>query len=213
MDKQLLTLLAQQDIIIFDFDGTLINSEPYHKEAHNIVLREYLGDSNFALTDNDFCRYIGKKDPEIFEMYKTDFNIDYDSKVAIAKKLDASKSLLLKDNVGIFDYFFEVAKIKKDKKFFIVSNQMQEFLLDIVKSKNIMQYFDKIFCLGSMKVSKHDFFANINNYINTTNLSVAMFEDNNDSLLWGKQNNFVTIGIESHFNRGKLTNADYIIKY
>ena len=62
------------DTFIFDFDGTLINSEPYHKIAHSKVLSLILN-RKVELTDEDFSRYIGKNDNEIFEMYKKDFNI------------------------------------------------------------------------------------------------------------------------------------------
>ena len=213
MEKQLLDTLNTLDIIIFDFDGTLINSEPCHKEAHNVVLREYLHNPSFSLSDQDFARYIGKKDPEIFEMYKSDFHVDYDSQIAITKKLTASKNMLMQENTQIFDYFFEIAQNKGNKKFYIVSNQMEEFLLDILNQKGITGYFEKIYCLGSMKLTKHEFYNNPDKYIPVKYKQVALFEDNNESLLWGKQNGFVAVGVETEFNRNKLTNADYIIKY
>ena len=34
--------LKDFEIYIFNFDGTLINSEPFHKKAHNLVLNEIL---------------------------------------------------------------------------------------------------------------------------------------------------------------------------
>ncbi len=213
MDTQLFNELNSKDIIIFDFDGTLINSEPCHKEAHNVVLREYLHNPSFSLTEQDFARYMGKKDPEIFEMYKDDFHVEYDSQIAIAKKLTASKTMLIDSNTQIFDYFFDLAQNKGDKKFYIVSNQMQEFLMDILDQKGITKYFDKIYCLGSMNLTKQEFYQDPNKYIPIKNKTVAMLEDSNESLLWGKQNGFLTVGVESDFNRGRLTNAEYIIKY
>ena len=59
------------DTLIFDFDGTLINSEPYHKVAHSKVLSMILN-KEINLTDKQFERYVGKRDNEIFEMYKND---------------------------------------------------------------------------------------------------------------------------------------------
>lgn len=45
--------LKDFEIYIFDFDGTLINSEPFHKKAHNLVLNEILG-KEIVLTDQMF---------------------------------------------------------------------------------------------------------------------------------------------------------------
>ena len=53
--------LKDFEIYIFDFDGTLINSEPFHKKAHNLVLNEILG-KEIVLTDQMFSKYIGKSD-------------------------------------------------------------------------------------------------------------------------------------------------------
>lgn len=51
--------LKDFEIYIFDFDGTLINSEPFHKKAHNLVLNEIFG-KEIVLTDQMFSKYIGK---------------------------------------------------------------------------------------------------------------------------------------------------------
>lgn len=64
--------LKDFEIYIFDFDGTLINSEPFHKKAHNLVLNEILG-KEIVLTDQMFSKYIGKSDIQIYDEYKLIF--------------------------------------------------------------------------------------------------------------------------------------------
>lgn len=64
--------LKDFEIYIFDFDGTLINSEPFHKKAHNLMLNEIFG-KEIVLTDQMFSKYIGKSDIQIYDEYKLIF--------------------------------------------------------------------------------------------------------------------------------------------
>lgn len=41
--KELLNRIANFDYLFFDFDGTLLNSEVIHKQAHSFVLSKILG--------------------------------------------------------------------------------------------------------------------------------------------------------------------------
>ena len=67
--KNVKNIINKYDTIIFDFDGTLINSEPAHNLGHKIMLETLLGHQipDFeSFVDN----YIGKKDSIIFEEFK-----------------------------------------------------------------------------------------------------------------------------------------------
>ena len=197
------------DTLIFDFDGTLLDSEPYHKLAHSKVLSYILG-KEINLTDKDFERYIGKKDTEIFEMYKKDFNVDFDSEKMIDKKVEMARDLLLEDEVKIFDYFFNLISQKGNRKFYIVSNQHEKILYSVLKQKNIMQYFDDVFCLSKMNVKKDLFYRSIEKYINNPQ-KIAVFEDDSKVLRFLKELNYVTVGVENQMNCGKLIGCDYLI--
>ena len=60
--------LKNFDVYLFDFDGTLLNSEPYHKKAHNLVLNEILG-RKIEFSDEMFSKYLGKSDNQIYDEY------------------------------------------------------------------------------------------------------------------------------------------------
>ena len=42
MNKNVVEKLKNMEVFLFDFDGTLINTEPSHIKAHNAVLSELL---------------------------------------------------------------------------------------------------------------------------------------------------------------------------
>ncbi|GAB3491841.1 hypothetical protein GCM10027341_05290 [Spirosoma knui] len=53
-------------VLIFDMDGTLIDSNPTHKEAYTQFLKRY----DIELTDDDFMKYIsGRMNPEILRHF------------------------------------------------------------------------------------------------------------------------------------------------
>lgn len=203
--------LKDFEIYIFDFDGTLINSEPFHKKAHNLVLNEILG-KEIVLTDQMFSKYIGKSDIQIYDEYKVDFNVDFDKDKMIAKKVAYATDLLSDDSVKIFDYFFELAKEKGNKRFYIVSNQDYDLLMKVLDQKGIKKYFDKIFSLPKLGVKKDYFLQNLDLYIDNSTRKTIIFEDSNAVLGLAKQLGMFAVGIETYMNAGKLSNADTIIK-
>ena len=205
-------VLEDYECIIFDFDGTLIDSEKFHLLAHNEVLSQILN-REFYFSKEGFSKYLGKKDTQIFEQYKIDFNVDFDSQEMITKKVLAARDLLLQDEVKIFDYFYEILKVKGNKKFYIVSNQDDRILMPVLEKKGILSYFENVYCLPNMKLEKSYFVENLKEFINHSG-KVAIFEDNKDILNLGKRLNMLTFGVETHLIRGKLNgNCDYLLSY
>ena len=48
--RELIKKIENFDFLFFDFDGTLLNSEVIHKQAHSFVLSKILG-KKFQLTN------------------------------------------------------------------------------------------------------------------------------------------------------------------
>lgn len=130
----------------------------------------------------------------------------------IAKKVAYATDLLSDDSVKIFDYFFELAKEKGNKRFYIVSNQDYDLLMKVLEQKGIKKYFDKIFSLPKLGVKKDYFLQNLNKYIDISNKKIVIFEDSNSVLELAKTLGIFAVGIETYMNAGKLSNADTIIK-
>ena len=214
VDK-ILKLVQKSEIIIFDFDGTLINSEPCHLKAHNKVLKKLLGE-NFELTREVFVsRYCGKTDNEIFGVcYKKDFGIEYNTEEQKSNKIKFSNEFLADESVKIFDYFFELLKIKDNKKFYIVSNQDGDVLNFLLEKKHIKANFNKVFALPNIGVRKRDFLKNLDQYIPSKGKQVVLFEDNLEILELAKELGFFVVGVETENNRGRLVGKfENVISY
>lgn len=215
--QKLKEIIANKKVLIFDFDGTLVNTEKHHLKAHNKVLSELLN-REFEMSVAEFSKYMGQKDTDIFTQYKIDFNLDYDRDEMVTKKVLAAKDLLLDESIKVFDYFDEVKKLKGDKKFFIASNQDIRLLVPVLESKGIAEYFDDIFCFSKMQVEKTEFYNNLPKFIGVDcdYKDIAVFEDSKNVLAHAKSLNISTIGVESDLNLGKLSNngiCDLVLRY
>lgn len=194
--------MEKYDTIIFDFDGTLINSERYNKLAYCKVLSHIMG-KEVTLTNRQYERYIGKKDVEIYEMFKKDFNIDFDTNAMVIWQAEIARDILIGNSIPIHDYFFEVARRKGNKHFYIVSNHNEIGLFPIVERKKIAGYFDKVFCLPIEKVSKDYFYKNIKQFIPDAK-NVIVFEDSLEVLNSLTSMGYPVVAIEHDLNSSEI---------
>ena len=165
----------------------------------SVVLSEILN-KEINLSNKDFERYIGKKDEEIYEMFKIDFNVDFNTKEMVDKKVETAKKLLLNENVEIYKYFYELLKQKDNKKFYIVSNQDENLLLSVLKHKNILKYFDDVFCLPKLSIKKDYFYQNIKDFIPKAN-NILVFEDDVKVLNFLKSIGYNVVAIKNEMNK------------
>ena len=209
--KELLNRIANFDYLFFDFDGTLLNSEVIHKQAHSFVLSKILG-KEIQLTNREFEKYVGKTDNVIFEEYKTDFHVDFDKESMIKLKKQKSKELLLNENLKIFNYFFDIIQTYPQKKYYILSNQDEQLLITILKAKNIFNIFERIFSLATLNLTKKEFLNNLYFYTHATCKKSILFEDVDVNLKLAKDLGLLSVGVENTFNKNKLKDYDYLIR-
>ena len=73
---EILNLLQNKRIAIFDLDGIIADTERFHWMAHAEVLKEY----DVVLTEELIEKYIGYNDDQIFGMVEEDFGVKIDKK-------------------------------------------------------------------------------------------------------------------------------------
>lgn len=211
ISKKLFERLKRCAYFLFDFDGTLLNSEKYHMKAHSFVLSKILN-KKYKMKYEVFNKYVGNIDDFIFDQYKKDFNVEFDKQKMIEMKVETSKKLLESKRVKIFKYFYQLRKLFPDTKFYIVSNQEKGFLENILKNKNIFNEFEDIFSVPELGIKKEEFLSNIEKFIGIKPWQCAIFEDVDKYLKHAKTLGMLTIGIESERNKNTLISADFVIK-
>lgn len=155
-------------IHVFDFDGTIANTEPLHWKTHQQLLSNY----GVTLTEQHIQSYMGKNDFQIFSAMEKDFNIDLgDKKRLKEKRLKLFLDLVHKTNLKPFPNI--VADIKGNKENYILSSQAKFVIEQLLTEWNLLQYFKSIISLEDSNESKLDIVRTIEKKEN-----IIWFEDN-----------------------------------
>ncbi|MEG1508908.1 MAG: HAD family phosphatase [Clostridia bacterium] len=206
MKNNLANLIKNKQTLIFDLDGTIANTEVLHWEAYNQLLGAY----NVCLTNNDIAKYIGKTEWQIYKMIKADFNIDFDEQQFICERHKIYLSLVKNKNLQTFKYFNEV--INLDKKFYLLSSQDYNIIINTLTHLNILNKFAKLVSLADVSLKKSDYLSDIKKYYDTTIDDVVLFEDAAATLAFAKKQGIATVGISHTFNHLTSDCCDIIIK-
>ena len=211
--KNVKNILNKYNTIIFDFDGTLINSEPAHNLGHKIMLETLLG---YEISDFESFvdSYIGRKDSVIFEEFKEIFHLTCDTSIMFDLKRKAVLDLLLNNPHSMNKYIEDIFAAKDNKRYYILSNNHQSFVEEVLEKKGYSKYIDAIFCMEDMSLTKDVFLDNISTYIKggVDKENLLICEDSVTFIKYLVDNGYNVLSIEHRYNRGQVNNAKYIIK-
>ncbi len=208
--NEIIPILNKYKVILFDFDGTLMNTEPYHLLAHEKTFSKILN-RPYKLSKAVFDRYIGKNDYTIFSMVKEDFGVDFNLDKIVNFKVDNALETLLNCDEKIYPYYEDLRSELKDVKFYILTNQAPKIVEQILISRGIYNDFENIFSLFETRMEKSEFIDNIQKFCNCKKEEAVIFEDSATTLKTCKHKGLLTIGIQNPFNVGKITECDYFM--
>ena len=176
--------ILNYDLFIFDFDGTLLNTEKYHCKAWNNALLKYQNQNNnknqnIELNINTYYKYFHSLDPLLSRNFlKIYYDID-DYETLYMKKQEKYEEIIKYENIEFVngsDVFLSFL-INNNKKFIIVSNTSQKFI-EIFKTKYpILNKCHKIYtkeCFINKKPNPECYLKINNEYINQKKIC---FED------------------------------------
>lgn len=128
--------ILNYDVFIFDFDGTIMNTEKYHCLAWNKALHEYLNDTSININITEFQKYFHNlNNNETKIIIKTLYNIDdYESLYKL--KQNYYNNLINNETIEFINgaLNFLTFLLFNNKKFVIVSNTSLKSI-EIFKNK------------------------------------------------------------------------------
>ena len=141
-------LLSKKKLLIFDFDGTLVNTSEYHQEAFSQILSRKKIDFNYddiaGMNSISAFQKVFKKNN--FSISSHDLSILVSEKQSLARSL-ISKNLIINSNVLFFlEWMHQSANFKSC----IVSSGSRQTINIVLNKFLIGHYFD--FILASEEV-------------------------------------------------------------
>jgi beta-phosphoglucomutase-like phosphatase (HAD superfamily) len=201
-------LLEKKKVLVFDFDGTIANTEPLQWKAYNACLGEY----GITLTRGDMDRYMGYCESEIYAMMKADFGIGFDDNVFFAKRFREFMALVEQTGLRPFGYFMKIIREYEGKRIFILSAQKREVIDKLLDIWNISDVFEKIISVSDGRLSKELVLGDTSAYFGAAPSDIMIFEDSPRVLSLARKEGIHSVGIEHDYNAGRISDSSFIIQ-
>jgi len=139
--------------VIFDMDGVIINSEPLHQKAYQMMFKEF----NLNVSDELYSSFTGMATYPICEKLCAVFSLNYTSKLLVESKRKHFKSLF--ENGHEFKLIDGVLKLIQHYKqngitFVLASSASMANINMIFKKFSLDQYFKAKISGADLKASK-----------------------------------------------------------
>ena len=172
--------ILDYDLFVFDFDGTIMDTEKYHCKSWNIVLSEYLNyDININL--NDYQKIFHSLEKNYSKYYLNIlYNIDFKKYDEIYNnKQKIYKTLIQTENIELINGIENFLNFLKDnnKKCIIVTNTSINNIDIFLEKYPIMNIFEKIYTkemFNNKKPNSECYLKVVNDY---KNCKIIGFED------------------------------------
>lgn len=147
--------MAKYKALLFDLDGTLVDSEHFHWNTWNALLAEF----NVQLEYEDFLKnYAGIPLPGNAERLKGLYEIDSPIELLISRKEDLTVEGLKTSVIGLMPYVQETMDffLEKGIKMALVTASKRPDVDEMFKKNGLDKYFDLMITRSDVTHSKPD---------------------------------------------------------
>ena len=208
MSQVLSTILNNSTAIVFDFCGTIADTDKYTYLAHIKALEEY----GVKLTYSEVKNYVGSSGSVIFFKLEQDFNIKPNYEEYTNKSSQYFLASVLQSPLMPYNYVSEVLEHFKGKKFYILSSNSEAIISPILKKWNIYINFMRIHSVYDLKLVKENCIKNSRKYFGCEPSEITLFEDSTGTINMAKNYGAKTVLIENDNNKYYECNCDFRIK-
>lgn len=197
-------------LVIFDFDGVLVNTEYTTFTFYRELLRTY----DIYLTEDDFQYKIGRKSIDFFkDVLKEKFDKSLVEKFITIKRHAFIKNVkkYLQPLPGAFKL---LERLYEEKIYMTIGSQNEKELLEkSVDIFNIRKYFKKIVSLQDLTYKKPnpEIFFLITRSLNISVSNAVVIEDTPIGIEAAKKAGCKCVGITTSFSEKDLRAADFVI--
>lgn len=182
-------------IKIFDFDGTIADTEKISWEAHNNLLKPY----GIRLELEQIQKYIGNCDERIAQMLNEDFDISLNPQTYEVDHRKEYQRLL--ETTDLKPFQSTLNEIYEDEKAecIILSSNSSETIRKALGMWNLLECFSKIVSVPEIKMSKKEYIKTL--LRDYAPRDIYLYEDGIQALNMGKELGIHTIGVITDYNK------------
>lgn len=171
------------ELVIFDMDGVLVNSQPIHFKADILTLKSF----GVNITQKELEPYAGTSNPDRFAKFKNDFGIKESINQITLTQQGIIFDLIAKQNLELVSGIENLLNDLKvhNLKLAVASSSSYKLVNTILNKLNIINYFDLIVSGEDMANSKPDpcIFLATANKLNISPSNCVVIEDSTNGVL------------------------------
>ncbi|MFP4547982.1 MAG: HAD family hydrolase [Fidelibacterota bacterium] len=191
--------------IIFDFDGVVVNSEPFYEEAIVDVFHE----NNIVIPPEDWQDFKGMADKEFFPLMVTRYNFQGDPNILKEEIYTRMKLKLVKLNyIAGFRQFFDA--IAQKYPVGLVTSTSRQHIQWLVENTQIEDLFDlKITATDVVNTKPHpEPFNRMAGLLAIEPSNIVVIEDSINGLKAAQRAGMQTIALLTTFSKKEVDFAD-----
>jgi len=193
--------------VIFDFDGVVVNSEPYYEAAIGEVLSEY----GIKISEDEWDQFKGLADEKFYELLESKFDLHGEIE-EINERIDRSlrKKVIDLNYIPGFKDFYDF--INKNYKTGLVTSTSSNHLEWLFKNTVIEDLFDLKVTACDIENSKPhpEPYEKMANMLSISPENITVIEDSVNGVKSANKAGMKTIGLLTSFKEEEMTIADFI---
>lgn len=185
-------------LIVFDLDGTLVDSKNVHAEAFIEAAKKYLDKDQ--IDESKLLKTIeenfGKSGEYIAELIIENFGLNVSVQEFMKKKSNTFKQMMHK--VTLFPCTYELLYLLKSKNNILVlaSYSLVDEVELLLEHFKIKKYFDLVYGFDeNNKLTKNEFLSKIKMFMKNSVEKFFIVDDFHETLLMAKNIGFIPIGV------------------
>jgi beta-phosphoglucomutase family hydrolase len=197
-------------VIVFDMDGVIVDSEPLHERA----FREVFDEIGFGRSHGiDFPAYFGKSDLVLWRDFIARHRLAQ-SLEELAQRKEEKFAALLKREEPVFDGLIELLeKLKKKYRLALASGSRHVTIKKVLELRDLRQFFPVAVSSEDVKHGKPapDIFLRVAELLDVKPATCCVVEDSEAGVEAGLAAGMTVIAITNSLPREKLSRATKVV--